>query len=145
MPGIRGTRCCTWPGSRRTAGWPPCGTPRCGHPARPTRTASTQSQPPGCGVGGVSSSAGLAGTVCDWLLQDYPLPPSQLVDFLCLNDCSGHGQCSKGDHSFRPAALALAHGGKAGHCLPFLCWLEACDLVGWWFKFIWSVGQKSVN
>ena len=30
-------------------------------------------------------------------LHSFPLPPQDIVDFLCLNDCSGHGQCSKGD------------------------------------------------
>jgi len=29
-------------------------------------------------------------------LHSFPLPPQDIVDFLCLNDCSGHGQCSKG-------------------------------------------------
>lgn len=29
-------------------------------------------------------------------LHAFPLPPQEIVDFLCLNDCSGHGQCSKG-------------------------------------------------
>lgn len=32
----------------------------------------------------------------------YPLPPQDIVDFLCLNDCSGHGQCSKGEWSTAP-------------------------------------------
>ena len=25
-----------------------------------------------------------------------PLPPRQIVDTLCLNDCNSHGQCSSG-------------------------------------------------
>ena len=25
------------------------------------------------------------------------LPPPDLVDFLCVNDCGGHGQCSRGE------------------------------------------------
>jgi len=29
-------------------------------------------------------------------VHSFPLPPQDIVDFLCLNDCSGHGQCSKG-------------------------------------------------
>jgi len=29
-------------------------------------------------------------------IHSFPLPPQDIVDFLCLNDCSGHGQCSKG-------------------------------------------------
>ena len=29
--------------------------------------------------------------------HQFPLPPQDIVDFLCLNDCSGHGQCSAGE------------------------------------------------
>ena len=32
-------------------------------------------------------------------IHSFPLPPQDIVDFLCLNDCSGHGQCSKGEIS----------------------------------------------
>ena len=30
-------------------------------------------------------------------LHNFPVPPQDVVDFLCLNDCSGHGQCSSGE------------------------------------------------
>ena len=33
------------------------------------------------------------------------LPPRSIVDFLCVNDCSGHGQCSKGENTPRPCVF----------------------------------------
>lgn len=30
-------------------------------------------------------------------VEQFPQPPQDIVDFLCLNDCSGHGHCSAGE------------------------------------------------
>ena len=50
-------------------------------------------------------------------LHKFPLPPQDIVDFLCLNDCSGHGHCSAGETSVFPGLEPPV----TPPCCPGLC------------------------